>query len=176
MISNLIFFISISYLYFIMQGTQDVKFFSKPNCLTRLARFTLEAYCSVVSLWTFVHWLLSFYLPETEDFLSYPPQLWVLYLPLFSYKRFGLYICSSITFISLNFRGQMLYSMPPPPTLPNSICLQLSTNTSFVNWYEVWDAVQSYLNIEIRCESLHTLLYCIHINTLLSSVFYTFWD
>ena len=98
-----------------MQGTQDVKFFSKPNCLTRLARFTLEAYCSVVSLWTFVHWLLSFYLPETEDLLSYLTQLRLLYLPLFSYKRFGLHICSSITFMSLNFRGQMLYSLPPPP-------------------------------------------------------------
>lgn len=32
---------------FIQEGTQDVKFFSKPNCLVRLARFTLEAYCSV---------------------------------------------------------------------------------------------------------------------------------
>ena len=46
------FFFTTSYIYLIMQGTQDVKFFSKPNCLTRLARFTLEAYCSVVSLWT----------------------------------------------------------------------------------------------------------------------------
>lgn len=37
----------------LIQGTQDVKFFSKPNCLVRLARFTLEAYCSVVCILLF---------------------------------------------------------------------------------------------------------------------------
>ncbi|XP_071094476.1 cell division control protein 45 homolog [Haliotis cracherodii] len=31
----------------IQEGTADVKFFSKVNCLIRLARFTLEAHCSV---------------------------------------------------------------------------------------------------------------------------------
>ncbi|OPL21134.1 hypothetical protein AM593_02607, partial [Mytilus galloprovincialis] len=32
---------------FIQEGTMDVKFFAKPQCLMRLARFTLEAHCSV---------------------------------------------------------------------------------------------------------------------------------
>ncbi|KAK6190381.1 hypothetical protein SNE40_002263 [Patella caerulea] len=32
---------------FIQEGIGDVKYFSKPQCLTRLARFTLEAHCSV---------------------------------------------------------------------------------------------------------------------------------
>ena len=35
---------------FCPQGTGDARFFSKPLCLTRLARFTLEAYCSVASI------------------------------------------------------------------------------------------------------------------------------
>ncbi|ESO91700.1 hypothetical protein LOTGIDRAFT_206668 [Lottia gigantea] len=32
---------------FIQEGIGDVKYFSRPQCLTRLARFTLEAHCSV---------------------------------------------------------------------------------------------------------------------------------
>ena len=46
-----------SFLYaFIPEGTPDVNYFSMPNCLGMLARFTLEAYVKMVcffnSLWT----------------------------------------------------------------------------------------------------------------------------
>jgi len=36
----------------VSQGSQDSRLFSRPLCLSRLARFTLEAYCVAVS---FIH-------------------------------------------------------------------------------------------------------------------------
>jgi hypothetical protein len=40
----------IVYVMVMLQGSPDAKFFCQPKCLTRLARFTLEAHCSVVTI------------------------------------------------------------------------------------------------------------------------------
>ena len=34
-----------------LQGSPDVRFFSKPLCMQKLAKFSLEAFCSVVSIY-----------------------------------------------------------------------------------------------------------------------------
>ena len=38
----------VTVLWYFFQGTPDAKIFAKPLCLGQLARFTLQAYCSMV--------------------------------------------------------------------------------------------------------------------------------